>query len=77
MFGFLQNVVILNIGVGLDISDLILFLTTKLIIVPCWIAQQIWLTLNRVGRQNWSERSACAALGCWHKRSWPLLILDQ
>ena len=20
----------------------------------------------------WSERSACAALGCWHKRSWPL-----
>ena len=21
---------------------------------------------------NWCERSACAALGCWHKRSWPL-----
>ena len=42
MFVFLQNVVILNIGIGLDISDLILFLTTKLIIVPCWIAQQIW-----------------------------------
>ena len=21
---------------------------------------------------NWSERSACAALGCWHKRRWPL-----
>ena len=20
----------------------------------------------------WSERSACAALGCWHKRRWPL-----
>ena len=20
----------------------------------------------------WSERSACAALGCWHKRMWPL-----
>ena len=19
----------------------------------------------------WSERSSCAALGCWHKRSWP------
>ena len=23
---------------------------------------------------NWSERSACAALGCWHKRRWPLLV---
>ena len=22
--------------------------------------------------RNWSERSACAALGCWHKRRWPL-----
>ena len=21
---------------------------------------------------NWSERSACAARGCWHKRRWPL-----
>ena len=21
--------------------------------------------------ENWSERSACAALGCWHKRRWP------
>ena len=20
----------------------------------------------------WSERSVCAALGCWHKRRWPL-----
>ena len=20
----------------------------------------------------WSEQSACAALGCWHKRRWPL-----
>jgi hypothetical protein len=23
-------------------------------------------------KENWSERSACAALGCWHKRRWPL-----
>ena len=23
--------------------------------------------------KSWSERSACAALGCWHKRRWPLL----
>ena len=23
-------------------------------------------------KKNWSERSACAALGCWHKRRWPL-----
>ena len=22
----------------------------------------------------WSERSACAALGCWHKQRWPLLV---
>ena len=21
---------------------------------------------------NWSERSACAALGCWQKSRWPL-----
>ena len=21
---------------------------------------------------NWSKRSACAALGCWQKRRWPL-----
>ena len=24
------------------------------------------------GGHYWSERSACAALGCWHKRRWPL-----
>ena len=24
---------------------------------------------------NWSERSACAALGCWHKRRWPLFCI--
>jgi hypothetical protein len=23
----------------------------------------------------WSERSACAALGCWHKRRWPLFLV--
>ena len=23
--------------------------------------------------KNWSERSACTALGCWHKRRWPLI----
>ena len=23
-------------------------------------------------KYSWSERSACAALGCWHKRRWPL-----
>ena len=23
----------------------------------------------------WSERSACAALGCWHKRRWPLFLI--
>ena len=23
-------------------------------------------------KNNWSERSACAALGCWQKRRWPL-----
>jgi hypothetical protein len=22
----------------------------------------------------WSERSACVALGCWHKQRWPLLV---
>jgi hypothetical protein len=22
--------------------------------------------------RNWSEWSACAALGCWHQRRWPL-----
>ena len=22
----------------------------------------------------WSEQSACAARGCWHKRRWPLLL---
>ena len=22
-----------------------------------------------------SERSACAALGCWHKRRWPLFLV--
>ena len=27
--------------------------------------------LTAVGHY-WSERSACAALGCWHKRRWPL-----
>ena len=27
---------------------------------------------TRILDLNWSERSACAALGCWHKRSWPL-----
>ena len=25
-------------------------------------------------QEFWSERSACAALGCWHKRRWPLLV---
>ena len=24
----------------------------------------------------WSERSACAALGCWHKRRWPLFLVN-
>ena len=24
------------------------------------------------GGHYWSEQSACAALGCWHKRRWPL-----
>jgi hypothetical protein len=24
---------------------------------------------------NWSERSECAALGCWHKRRWPLFLV--
>jgi hypothetical protein len=23
----------------------------------------------------WSERIACAALGCWHKQSWPLFLV--
>ena len=23
----------------------------------------------------WSERSACAALGCWHKCRWPLFLV--
>ncbi len=26
-------------------------------------------------QQFWSERSACAALGCWHKRRWPLFLV--
>ena len=26
-------------------------------------------------RYFWSERSACAALGCWHKRRWPLFLV--
>jgi hypothetical protein len=30
------------------------------------------LGLSHKIRRNWSERSACAALGCWHKRRWPL-----
>ena len=24
---------------------------------------------------NWSEQSACAALGCWHKRRWALFLI--
>ena len=27
-------------------------------------------------RNNWSERSAWAALGCWHKRRWPLFYFS-
>ena len=23
----------------------------------------------------WSERSVCAAFGCWHKRRWPLFLV--
>ena len=30
------------------------------------------LGLGKAPIMNWSERSACAALGCWHKRRWPL-----
>ena len=26
-------------------------------------------------REFWSERSACAARGCWHKRRWPLFLI--
>ena len=33
------------------------------------------LTDSSVGQDNWSERSACAALGCWHKRKWPLFLI--
>ena len=28
-----------------------------------------------VGGHYWSEGSACAALGCWHKRKWPLFLI--
>ena len=28
--------------------------------------------LNQQHQSSWSKRSACAALGCWHKRRWPL-----
>ena len=27
------------------------------------------------GGHYWSEQSACAALGCWHKRRWPLFLI--
>ena len=27
-------------------------------------------------RKFWSERSACAALGYWHKRRWPLFLVN-
>ena len=29
------------------------------------------------GGHYWSERSACAALGCWHKRRWPLFWSER
>ena len=29
-------------------------------------------TISMLSLECWSERSACAALGCWHKRRWPL-----
>jgi hypothetical protein len=28
-----------------------------------------------IGHKNWSEWSACAALGCRHKRRWPLFLV--
>jgi hypothetical protein len=29
-------------------------------------------TIMEIRTKCWSERSACAALGCWHKQRWPL-----
>ena len=30
-----------------------------------------------VGLGNCSKQSACAALGCWHKRRWPLFWSER
>ena len=40
----------------------------------CVESQQIFYSIfaGHMGESFWSERSACAALGFWHKRRWPL-----
>ena len=36
-----------------------------------------FISAKYLPRLCWSERSACAALGCWHKRRWPLFWSER
>ena len=47
-------------------GDLLARVGVRLPLQPIKIPVYYWKT------RNWSERSACAALGCWHKQRWPL-----
>ena len=50
-------------------------LTKKEIIGPSGVSALPLAAGINEGGHYWSERSACAALGCWQKRRWPLFLV--
>ena len=41
----------------------------------CWLEIKQLTSSIQKQLNFWSERSACAAPGCWHKRRWPLFLV--
>ena len=56
----------------LRLSSIFIFLRSSSILVRASLCRRCTAAGKRSDLCFWSERSACAALGCWHKRRWPL-----
>ena len=63
-----MNDILLHVKIKYEIYLWSIFTASFIILVKLYFPYLNIPTLTR----SWSERSACAALGCWPKRRWPL-----
>ena len=72
-----NNIFLVNSNKPHELIVAITILVTIIATLNIAVVIHVDYTLKKRNKliNNWSERSACAAHGCWHKRRWPLFLV--